>query len=326
NDLATPQVTGLAGQDIAILAAQILLATQPGDHIAHGVLRVLHQIRADRGSDEVALGVELRLDRPRRGVELEAPRPQAAALQHIEAQAELKWALDAGNAHLAIALRGVAVAGREQRPRHIHRQMQLRADVQVPRVDIAAALIGGQHVVRARLVERHAHRAAERLDGDVDILAQRRRLAVGQVEVADVRLREILRQQPQPRDDPGPTPVERLQAQNLDLQDITRLGALDVDRPGQRVEPVEIQAAQRRRRHARLDLPIGHFLGLAVDHIARLDLDRWRQAVVPLVVDLAALQGVLTTSHDFTSLQTTFTPSNVQTFERSITIANPRID
>src|SRR5690242_5049239 len=89
HDLADAQIAGLAAKDIGILGAEPLLAAQPDDHIAHRVLRVLHQIGADRGGDEVALRVVLRLDRPGRGVELVAPRAQAATLHDVEAQAKL---------------------------------------------------------------------------------------------------------------------------------------------------------------------------------------------------------------------------------------------
>src|SRR6266545_2583426 len=98
DNLADPQIAGLAAQDVGILAIQSFLAAEPDDHVAHGVLRVLHQIWADRGSNEVAFLVVLRLDRTGRGVELVAPRAQAATLQHVEAQAELHRALDSGGA------------------------------------------------------------------------------------------------------------------------------------------------------------------------------------------------------------------------------------
>src|SRR5262245_55696632 len=152
DDLADAKVASFAAQDIGILAVQPLLAAEPDDHVAHSVLRVFHKIRPNRGGYEVALLVELGLDGAGCRVELEAPRSQAAAFHHVEAQAELHRALDPGDADLAVALGGVAVAGRKQRAWHEHRQVQLGADIQVARIDIAAGFGGRQHGVRARLV------------------------------------------------------------------------------------------------------------------------------------------------------------------------------
>ena len=48
----------------------------------------------------------------------------------------------------------------------LHGRGERGADVQVPGVDIPATLVGREHVVRAWLVERYTHCAAERLEGN----------------------------------------------------------------------------------------------------------------------------------------------------------------
>jgi hypothetical protein len=70
----------------------------------------------------------------------------------------------------------------------------------------------------------------------VNVVSEGGRGAVPQIEVADIRLREVLGQQPETGNDTGPAPFQRLQAEDFDIENVTGLGALDVDRPGKRVQ------------------------------------------------------------------------------------------
>jgi hypothetical protein len=93
-----------------------------------------------------------------------------------------------GHAYFTVALCRVAVACRKQRILDIYRKAQSRADSEMARVDVAGTLGWGQHVERAVVIGGDTHRSAEGLNRDLNIIAQRSREAIGQIEVADVWL------------------------------------------------------------------------------------------------------------------------------------------
>ncbi len=95
------------------------------------------------------------------------------------------------------------------------------------------------------LIGGYTHRATEGLYRDANILAQIGRGTIGQIKVADIRLREIFGQQPQAGDQASPAPFQRLEAKDFDLKHVTRLSALDEDRPRQRIETTKVQRAER---------------------------------------------------------------------------------
>ncbi len=170
----------------------------------------------------------------------------------------------------------MAITRREECAGHEHRQIELGPDIQVASVDIAAAFAGRQHIKRPRLIERHPHGAATRLQRDVNIIAQWRGLAVAEIEMADVGRGEILRQQTQTGDDSRPPPIKRLQAQNLDFEDVAGHRNFDGDRAGQRVELAKIEIHQHAGITTGSHLIIGHFRRLAMHHITGSDFDRRR--------------------------------------------------
>src|SRR5207249_4509077 len=116
---------------------------------------------------------------------------------------------------------------------------------------------------------------------------------IAEVEVADVGVRKVRGQQAQARQQRRPAPSTRLQLEDLDLECVPRFGAVNVDRPAQRIQPVEVELAQLGGRVALLDLARRHLLGVEVDDVARRDLHRRFQRVVPLVVELVATDPVL---------------------------------
>jgi hypothetical protein len=56
----------------------------------------------------------------------------------------------------------------------------------------------------------------ERRDRDSDVVAERDRIAVREVEDLQVRVGEVLRQQPEAREDRSPAPALRLEVDDLD--------------------------------------------------------------------------------------------------------------
>ena len=164
----------------------------------------------------------------------------------------------------------------------------------------------------ARLVGGDAHGAAEGLQRDADVIAERGIAAVAQVEVADIGIGEVRGQQAETRDQARPAPLQRAQLEHLDLEHVARLCALDKDRTRQRVETVEVQARQCRGGCARLDLSIRDLVGLEMDYVAGLDLDRRPKTVVPLVVDLAPLDRMLHANHASHLLRLTIARASTQ--------------
>src|SRR5450759_1541363 len=111
HDLADTEVARKAAQDVRVLAAQAMVCTKPGNRVAHGVLRVLHQVRTQCAHGVMAGRIAPRLERHRRCKKVVAPWPQGPALDHVEPERECHRAFDPGNADLAISLRAVAIPG-----------------------------------------------------------------------------------------------------------------------------------------------------------------------------------------------------------------------
>ena len=167
--------------------------------------------------------------------------PGDGPAQHVEAQAGAHRALDRRHADLAVALRGVRVADREVRTGQVHRDVERRAGREVPRVDVAAALVRRERDERALAVGAGAHGAAERHDRDLDAGHERRRRAAAQVERAHEAVGELVGQQAELGQDRAPAPVARLEREDLDRERVARARALHADGPREVVERVEVE-------------------------------------------------------------------------------------
>src|SRR6266480_1244955 len=205
----------------------------------------------------------------------------------------------------------MTIARGEQRSRHENRQIELAPCGQMPSVDIARTLGRRQHVNRPFFVGRHAHRPAERRDGNVYVVSQLCRSPVAQLEVAHVRLGKVGGQKAKARQQRRPAPGSRLELQDLDLQRVSRFGSAHVDRAAQWIEAIEVEGAEPGRRIALLELSGGDLFSVEVDDVAGLDLDHRRQRVVPLVVELVASDLVFTHSSSDAHLRTSWVTSAV---------------
>ncbi len=117
---------------------------------------------------------------------------------------------------------------------------------------------------------RHPGRAAEGLDRDIDAGLELRGRPLRQVKHLQVGLVELaLRQKPEARQDERPPPLRQLELEELDRQRVARLGTVDVDRPGERVDHLEVKPEQVVRRRASRDLTAGEVVGLDRDRVAR---------------------------------------------------------
>ncbi len=91
-------------------------------------------------------------------------------------------------------------------------------------------------------------------------------------------------QEPEPRHDRRERPWLRHDVDELDLEQITRLGACDEDRPRQRMDYANRQSAQVGDRGLRVEIAIERVTRFQHDLLARLDLDRRRHVRMPAVV------------------------------------------
>src|SRR5262245_17521778 len=76
----------------------------------------------------------------------------------------------------------------------------------------------------------------------------------------------------------------RFDFKNLDLEEVTRLGARDVDRPGERVHDIEVGRSDGLQRDVRTHLPVKCIAGFEDDLVAGLTVhDRWDVGVPAIV-------------------------------------------
>ena len=201
-------------------------------------------------------------------------------LVQLKAQRHRHRRLDPAAVDFAVPLRRMAVATREEHARHINGKEDPRPRRQVADVDVAAVLARRRRPQPPGFARPHTHDTAERFVRDADVVAEDA-LIPHHLVVVDVRLREVLRQQPKVGNDAVPAPTLVLQVQDLHLQRVPRLRAVDKDRPGQRMDRVK-----RERRHVRIgglrrELARRCLQRLKDDRVARRDRQARRQCIVP---------------------------------------------
>jgi hypothetical protein len=102
--------------------------------------------------------------------------------------------------------------------------------------------------------------------------------------VDEIRFREQVAQESGAGAVTGPAHGLRDDVEVFDLQQVTRLGSLDVDRTGQRVGHLGIEALQISHGHAGFDLTIGRIAGFQDQFLAGGHLLDRRDIGVPAVV------------------------------------------
>jgi hypothetical protein len=107
----------------------------------------------------------------------------------------------------------------------------------------------------------------------------------------DIRLGEGVPQKAEARELHGIGEGRRLHVANLGLEEVARRRAGDIDRPGQRMDPVQVAAAQILCRGGLADLAVESVARLDLDFFARRSLDDRRDRLVPAIVALARLLG-----------------------------------
>ena len=219
---------------------------------------------------------------------------EVGALLQIERQHDVHRAFDRRAADLAVALHRMRVADREERARHLDRQIEHRAGGKVADVEIAADAPRRHDGMEPRLGRRHADRAGEGFERHARMRAEGGRLPRRAVVGPQMqrRLAELVGEQAEARDVRRPAEAGRHELADRDFQRVARLGAFHVDRAGDRIDPAEIEVRDVGDRARR-----GELAGRSVD---ALELERragrhprgGRERVVPPEVMVAAVDRV----------------------------------
>jgi hypothetical protein len=185
-----------------------------------------------------------------------APNPNAirprgvtgdrSAGDDVERQLGRHRGLDGGAAHLAVALRGMAVAEVHQRPGHGDRQEQRRARGQVTAVDVpSTGGPGRDRGVLARLVRRHPDHPEERRDphGAAAVVGRGPGVGVDLPEQPGGRTGEPERavQRGVPGARGGPPPVTRGGRHDVDREHVPRFRAAHRDQTGEAVPAPRVE-------------------------------------------------------------------------------------
>ncbi|MPL80474.1 hypothetical protein SDC9_26374 [bioreactor metagenome] len=266
------------------------------DHAGDRIARRDHQVGTDAGGDLVARGVEMAGDRARRG---EAGELQAFALHHVEGQHGVDRAFDRGAADLAVALRGMGVAHREQRALDLDRQVERGARRQIADVEVAADPARRHDRLRARRGGGDADGAAEGLQRHLAVAAPERLTGRRCVIFPDVQRRfgELVGQQAEARDVCRPAPggalfLARGEAVDRHLQHVAGHRPVNIDGAGDRVDLAEIERLHILDRRGRAKLARRGVKTVEEDGRARRHrLDRGKR-VVPAEMVLRAVDRV----------------------------------
>ena len=143
------------------------------------------------------------------------------SLTDTDANRDLHARLDCAAADLAVALRRMPVADRQERAVDADRQEERRPDGQVAHVEIPSELRGRQDRVRPRRLGATPIVPGNGRHGTVTPSAYR---TTPPLDVRDPqpRSREVIGEQPESGHDPGPSPYVGLDLEDLHLERVAR--------------------------------------------------------------------------------------------------------
>ena len=259
--LGDVQIAGHGTQRVGFVGIHPALMDEIIDHVAGGLPGRLVEGRGERGNGVVLVGLILGL------------RDRAITFAQVQLEHDPHRRLDGRAADLAESLRRVRVTDGEQRPFDENREVDRRAR-RVERV-VHVAAVGARRDGRQQLVgvRSDPHDSGKRSQRHLDACGELDPVRPGlDLPGLEVRLRELVRQQPEPREDPRPAPLPDLDLVQGHRQHVSRSGPLDVDRTGQRVDGVHADGGEVLCGRAGVELSVGGFLGKNLDDRA------WRNA------------------------------------------------
>ncbi len=293
----SPRVLGAEAMQALVDVDHLADAAIPGGHhqlfrLLLADLALLHQKIRGLALENVERLVEVAVDADRdpRVFRLDARPLELHVLEHFDRHAHLLvGGLERGQVDLAVALRGMGIAGPQQRALDEHRHVERAALSLVADVEIAAVASGRHRAVLAGLGAGDAQDAGKRRQRDLDAGRKLRDPALEiEIEILDLAVRELAREL---AEHAGHVEIgavgPRHDLVDAHFQHVARLGALDIDRPGQRVRAALLDLLDR---HAGHELVVRMHHRLEQDGVAGIDVQHRRLGVVE-PAPLRGLQG-----------------------------------
>ena len=115
------------------------------------------------------------------------------------------------------------------------------------------------------------------------------------------RLLEVVGQKTETRDVRRPSPARRRKGADRDLDGVARLGAVDEDGAGDRIDLCEVEPGDVGDRRLRVELAAGGIERMEFHRLARRDANRGRVGVVPAEMALMVVNRMLGVHRDVRS-------------------------
>src|SRR6476619_7415473 len=243
DDVGDRHLRYLRQQLVGVESVQPVQLTHPGDHVDLTGPPCLFQRPARTDAHQMRIGLE--------------PRPGwATALDQVHDRGDVHRAFDCGATGFAFALAVVTISEGEQRTGDIDPQVAGRANGHLWGVHVSAECLGHQGAAYLAPCwgdpDRTEHRVDGQVHGEVAALRREPQRACGGivfVYVGPLRQRRLQRgtggnagQPAEERDQRRRTPGAcRSQIGQVDRQRVARLGALDPERPGLRVQVLGVE-------------------------------------------------------------------------------------
>ena len=198
----------------------------------------------------------------------------------MEAQSYIQRALDAIDADLAIALRGVTIAATEESAGVIDGQKEARAGAQLAHIEIAAEGARRASAEGAIVGARYAHDSQEWPDRNDRRIKGAGGFAV-ELPMEEIGLAETIFEKAETFGDTGPSPIGVTSGEDIDLEDVAEFGTVDEDGAGERVDASAIDGEELRGGGSGADLGAAGVGAFDLDFVARLDVQARREGAVP---------------------------------------------
>src|SRR2546421_5908492 len=180
----------------------------------------------------------------------------------------------------------MSVSDGEKRSLHADREVEACSGTEMLGVEVAAPARGGHDRMLTRFGRRDANGAGKRPVPELDRVAPdyARPLSVD-LRDPEPRLRELVREQAEARNQRRPAPILRSELDDLDLEYVARRGTLDEHGTADRVDVGEVELLHVCGARGRGDLLVRGVAHMEFDKVARVDLERTLERVVPGVVE-----------------------------------------
>src|SRR5581483_824662 len=216
---------------------------------------------------------------------------ERVAFVQLEAEGHVEGAFDTVDADFAVALGRMAVAATEEGAGVVDRKIQCGSSAELAHIEIATESAGRPRTKAAFFGARHAHDAEKRAYGNDSRRKGARRVAFEE-PMEETGVVETLLEKAEAFYDAGPSPPTVTGCEDVDLQNVSGLGAVDPDRPGEGVNPRAIDPEVFGESHAGRNLGTAGVDALDLDLVARRYAQAWCERAVPEGVGWICSQAV----------------------------------